>query len=249
MPKKKVEKKTIPEKKSPYQVDVLDIEGKAAGKINLPPKIFGAKVNKKLVAQVIRVYLANQRQGTQKTKSRGEINASKAKIYRQKGTGRARHGAKSAPIFVGGGVAHGPRPRDFSLKMPKAMRRAALFAVLTDKLKEKRIVVVKGLEKVKPKTKEMTQILGKLGIAPAGKNLKKQGQKLLIVLPTKLENLDRAARNISSVTLAPASCLNTYLVLDHKKMLFLPESFPVLEKTFLNTKRAVKTKKEEKVKD
>lgn len=237
--KKAVEK----EKKPSCQIDALDIEGKVVEKLNLPEKIFAARVNEKLMAQAVRVYLANQRQGTQKTKSRGEVVASTAKIWRQKGTGRARHGARSAPIFVGGGVAHGPKPRDFSLKMPQKMRQKALFSALSDKLKEKRILVVKGLEEIKPKTREMFKILTNLKI---GKE-KKESPKLLIVLPGKLENLERAARNIAGVTLAPAPLLNTYLVLSHQNLLFLPASLPVLAETFLGQKKKAEEQKKEKV--
>lgn len=244
MPRRKVEvKKTSTKEKKSCQVDVFDTAGKVVDKIALPEKIFAAKVNKKLLAQAVRVYLAGQRQGTQSTKTRGEIQASTAKIYRQKGTGRARHGAKSAPIFVGGGVAHGPKPRDFSLKMSKKMRRAALFAALTDKLQEKKIWVIKGLEKIEPKTKEAIKIFDNLKIVPQKKEFKKQKVKLLIVVPGRLENLKRASGNIEGVTLTPASCLNTYLILDHQKLLFLPESFPVLEQTFLGQKKTTEEQK------
>ena len=105
-----------PEKES-MSVEVLDISGKKAGTVRVPKKIFGSKVNKPLLAQAVRVYLASRRKGSASTKTRGEISMTTAKWYRQKGTGRARHGAKSAPIFVHGGVAHGPKPRDFSLSL------------------------------------------------------------------------------------------------------------------------------------
>lgn len=211
--------------KSSCQVDILNTEGKIVGNMDLPEQIFAAKVNPQLMAQAVRVYLANQRQGTQFTKSRGEVVASTAKIWRQKGTGRARHGARSAPIFVGGGVAHGPKPRDFSLKMPEKMRRKALFSALTERLKGKAILVIKGLEEVKPKTKEIAGILNNLKIA--------ESARLLLVLPDKKENLTRAARNIDRVSLIPAASLNTYLVLNHQILLFLPDSFSVLTQTFL----------------
>lgn len=229
MPRKKVIKKTS-EKKT-CQIEVFDTEGKVVEKLDLPEKIFAAKINRDLIAQAVRVYLANQRQGTQSTKTRGEIVASTAKIWRQKGTGRARHGAKSAPIFVGGGVAHGPKPRDFSLKLPQKMRRAALFSALTAKLQEKAVVAVSGLEEIKPKTKEFAAVLKKLKGVLNG--VKKKKLKLLVVLPGKLENLARAARNIKEVTLLPATSLNTYLVLSSQKLLFLKDAFSVLEQTFL----------------
>src|SRR3990172_8527697 len=172
MPKKVRSKKAISEKKSSCQIEVWDTEGKVVEKLALPEKIFAAKANKKLMAQAVRVYLANQRQGTQKTKSRGEIKASKAKIWRQKGTGKARHGARSAPIFVGGGGAHGPNPRGFSLKIPQKMRQAALFSALSAKFQEGKILVVKGLEAIKPKVKEMVKVLTALDIGLGNKKKK-----------------------------------------------------------------------------
>jgi LSU ribosomal protein L4P len=137
------------------KTDLLDINGKKVGTINLPPEIFAAEVNPPLMAQAVRVYLANQRKAHPKTKTRAEVNRTKAKWYRQKGTGRARHGSRAAPIFVGGGVAHGPTgEQNYQLKMPKKMKKAALFSALTSKFKEKEILVVKGLEKIEPKPKK-----------------------------------------------------------------------------------------------
>src|SRR6185437_7247197 len=121
-------------KVAPVSVDVVGIDGKVTGKIALPGEIFGEKLNKALLAQAVRVYLANQRQGNASTKTRGEVDGSTRKIYRQKGTGRARHGSVRAPIFVHGGIAHGPKPRDFSLTMPQKMKQKALFSALSTKL-------------------------------------------------------------------------------------------------------------------
>ncbi|MDP3998818.1 MAG: 50S ribosomal protein L4 [bacterium] len=234
MPKGKVTRKNSGKKAC--QAEVFDTDGKVVEKMDLPERIFAAKVNEKLMAQAVRVYLANQRQGTQKTKTRGEVRKSTAKIWRQKGTGRARHGARSAPIFVGGGVAHGPRPRDFSLKIPQKMRRAALFASLSHKFQEKEIVVLKGLEEIQPKTKEFVGVLKKLESILDRTSKKKLN--LLVVLPGKIENLQRAARNVEGVTLSPAAGLNTYSVLNHRKLLFLKTAFPVLEQTFLKKELA-----------
>lgn len=244
MPQRKVtDKKTLKEKTA-CQIEVFDTEGKVSGKLNLPEKIFAAKVNKDLIAQAVRVYLANQRQGTQNTKTRSEVRFSTAKIYRQKGTGRARHGARSAPIFVGGGIAHGPKPRDFSLSLPKKMRRAALFAALSAKLAEKNIIAIEGLEKVEAKTKAFTKILENLKNVLGNKELKKKALKILIVLPGKLENLERAARNVWGISLSEARLLNTYSVLNHQKLLFLKDSIPVLEKNFLERKSEKAEEKE-----
>src|SRR5581483_3879222 len=115
---------------------VYDLKGKAIGRVTLPSEVFGVEENPHLLAQAVRVYLANQRQGTVSTKTRGEVQGSTRKIYRQKGTGRARHGGIRAPIFVHGGIVFGPKPREFSLSMPQKMRRLALFTALSGKVKD-----------------------------------------------------------------------------------------------------------------
>ena len=207
------------------RVNLLTIRGTKSGTVTLPKEIFAVKVNPQLMAQAVRVYLANQRKAKAKTKTRGEVRGSRRKIWRQKGTGRARHGDLYAPIFVGGGRAHGPRGvENYQLKMSKKMKRAALFSALTSKLKDKEIFVVKDLEKIEPKTKKMAQILQK--------KLKIEG-KVLIILPEVLDNVMRAARNIRGVSLAQASLLNTYQVLNGGKLLLMKESIDRLKETFL----------------
>ena len=144
------------------RVPVLNMQGEKIETIDLPASIFEANVNVGLMHQAYVRQQANARAGTHKTKSRGEIRCSTRKIYRQKGTGRARHGARSAPIFVGGGVAHGPRPRDYSLKMPRKMRQAALRSALTAKAQDGDLVVVDMLALERPKTRRMVEILSRL---------------------------------------------------------------------------------------
>lgn len=241
MPKSGVkQKKTKTKKESACQIDIYNSEGKKSGVLDLPEKIFASKVSINLLAQAVRVYLANQRQGNQKTKTRGEVNFSKAKIYRQKGTGRARHGARSAPIFVGGGIAHGPGPRDFSLTLPKKMRRAALFAALSDKFIRKNIIAMEGLDKIEAKTSYFAKILESLKPALKTENLRKKALKMLIVLPEKMKNLERAARNIEGITLMEARLLNAYNVLAHEKIILLKESAHVLERTFSEVRQEKK---------
>lgn len=219
------------------KVDLLTITGRKSGKIDLPKEIFAAKINEQLMTQAVRVYLANQRKAKAKVKTRGEVRGSRRKIWRQKGTGRARHGDRYAPIFVGGGRAHGPTGEEkYQLKMSKKMRRQALFSALTSKFKEGEILVVKGLEKVKPKTKEMVGVLArvtnrKLATAKAQKEAKTQ--KILLVLPEVVENVMRAARNIKEVSLAQVSLLNTYQVLNGGKLILMKESVDKLKETFL----------------
>lgn len=208
---------------STLKISVVDTDGKASGTMMLPEAIFGAKVNPTLMAQAVRVYLANQRQGNASTKTRGEVSLTTAKWYRQKGTGRARHGAKSAPIFVKGGVAHGPHPRDYSLSMPTKMKRAALFSALTAQLKSGNVIVVAGLEKVAPKTKSMAGVLKKV----------EAGKKALVVMPSLLESVFKAGRNIKGVSLSPAQELSTYTVLDAKKIIFMKEAIDKISETFV----------------
>lgn len=201
------------------QIDVYDIKGTKKGKVSLPPALFAAKVNSRLMAQAVRVYLARKRRAGAKTKTRGEVSRTKAKVWRQKGTGRARHGARSAPIFVGGGVAHGPRGnQNYVLKLSKKMRHLALASALTSKLKEGQILVIDGLEKVEPKTREMVAVLKVF-------DLDRKGLKKLVVTDKDNQNLSLASRNIKEVTLAPFSSLNTYQVLAAGKVIFLKKSF------------------------
>jgi len=209
------------------KTDLLDINGKKVGTINLPPEIFAAEVNPALMAQAVRVYLANQRKAHPKTKTRAEVNRTKAKWYRQKGTGRARHGSRAAPIFVGGGVAHGPTgEQNYQLKMPKKMKKAALFSALTSKFKEKEILVVKGLEKIEPKTKKMAEFLTK-------SKIQSTKSKILLVLPKMLENIILAGRNLENFEISYSADLNTYQVLASDKLIFLPESIDKLKEVFL----------------
>ncbi|MBI2074384.1 MAG: 50S ribosomal protein L4 [Candidatus Levybacteria bacterium] len=211
-------------------LDVYDTKGKVAGSIHLPKDIFGAKINNQLMAQAVRVYLANQRSGTASVKTRGEVRGSTRKIYRQKGTGRARHGAIRAPIFVHGGIAFGPRPRDYSLELPKKMKKAALFSALSSKLNDGAIKVVTGLEKIEPKTKQMANIIQNLELD--GKN-----RNILLVLSDAAEkqvkNVYIAARNLEGVDILPVKQLNTYEVLRSDKMLMMQASVDIMQKHFI----------------
>ena len=211
-------------KKAGLTADVLDLKGKVIESVTLSKEIFGAPINETLMAQAVRVYLANQRKGTVSTKSRGEVTGSTRKIYRQKGTGRARHGGVRAPIFVGGGVAFGPKPRDYSMTMPQKMRQSALRSALSTKLQEGSITIVSGFAKVEPKTKAFVESLNNLQLGTPKK-------KILLVLPEKTENLQRAARNVEGVAYVNANQLNTYEVLNAKNLLFMKEALETVEKT------------------
>src|SRR3989338_8227396 len=151
----------IASKPSKFSVPMVDVTGRRKGSVELPREIFGAKINEKLMAQAVRVYLVNQRQGTASTKTRGEVAGSTRKIYRQKGTGRARHWSITAPIFRGGGIVFGPRVRGFSLKLSKQMKKKALSSALAQKLLDQKVSVV-DLEGVSGKTRELAQLFKNL---------------------------------------------------------------------------------------
>lgn len=210
------------EKKSKLSLSIYNIEGKEEKTVELPKEVFSVSANPNLLAQAVRVYLVNQRQGNVKVKTRGEVIGSTRKIYRQKGTGKARHGAIKAPIFVGGGVAHGPKQKDYHLKFNKKERKIALFAALSKKLKEKKIF---GLEDkaliIKPKTKIFVNFL---------QNLKLLDKDNLIILP-KMEksNLILAMKNISRISFIDVNSLNPYLLLKNNNLIFIEKALEVFK--------------------
>ncbi len=221
-----------PTKTGSLNASVFDTKGKVAGAVSLPAEIFNAKINDSLMSQAVRVYLANQRQGTVKTKNRGEVNKTTKKIYAQKGTGRARHGSKRAPIFVGGGLAFGPRPRDLSLNLSKKMKTLALFSALSSKLKDREIKIVKGLETILPKTKLMAQVLENLGIESAS--------RVLLIMPKKgaaSGNVYRAAKNIERLEILNANTINAYKILDNKLVLLMRDAVDIIKDTFVKVKK------------
>jgi large subunit ribosomal protein L4 len=230
----KAVKKEVLENKTTgtLSIGVVDMDGKAAGTVTLPLGIFGAKVNPILMAQAVRVYLANQRQGTARTQTRGEVTASKRKIYKQKGTGRARHGALSAPLFVGGGTTFGPKPRDFSLKMPTKMKRAALFSALTQKFVNKQVMVL-DVSAVSGKTKQFAETFKTLNLL----NSKGKVNKVLIVVDNT-ESLKKAVRNVDGVDVTNVSTLSTYSILNHRNILFVKDTIGKMEEIYVKEVKA-----------
>lgn len=204
---------------------VVDITGKDAGSMQLPSDIFASEINNVLIAQAIRVYLANQRAGSASTKTRGQVRGSTRKIYRQKGTGRARHGGIRAPIFVGGGIVFGPHPRDYSLNLSKKMKKKALFSALSAKKVENVLTIVSGMDKMNPKTKQAVRVFESLSLAD------KKGA-LLIVSDTA-DNVKKAVRNLPYVTILPYAQLNTYDVMRSKAIVFMQDAAEKLESHFL----------------
>lgn len=212
-------------KKAGLSADLYNLEGKKSGTIDLPKEIFGVKASDNLLAQAVRVYLANQRSGTQSTQSRGEVTGSTHKIYRQKGTGRARHGSRKAPIFVGGGVAFGPRPRNHSLKLNKKQKSLAVKSALTLRFKAGDILFVDKLLTVGAKTGALAKILKNLSVNP--------NQNSLLIYPIhESDNLTMAARNIGELDIIPIESINTYSLLKPRKIIFAKEGVEILTKQY-----------------
>lgn len=212
-------KKVTTKKASGLSIPVYSLAGRASGTLALPKEVFGAKVNEKLLAQALRVYMTNLKTFTASTKTRGEVRGSTAKIYRQKGTGRARHGAIRAPIFVGGGIVFGPKPRKVRLTLPKKMKKAALFSALSSKMADKSIVAVSGLEKATGKTKQMVALMDKL-----------KTKNALIVTGDKVDNVLRGVRNIPGVNVLTANLVNAYEILKHDMLMLTKDAVERLKK-------------------
>lgn len=216
------------------EANVYDLKGKVMDKMSLPEEIFAAKINPVLLAQAVRVYQVNQRVGTHASKTRAQVAGSTRKIYRQKGTGRARHGDIKAPIFIGGGVAHGPKPYDYHLSMPSKMRRLALFASLTDKFQNNGIRIISGLSTIEAKTKNIISMLKNLSLAQKDGNL---SNKTLLVLPESLKNIVLAGRNVENFNMRQAQLLNTYDVIASQNILFMKEAVKILEDHLINKEK------------
>jgi large subunit ribosomal protein L4 len=201
------------------ELTVINTNGEAVGSVELPAYIFEAKVNRGLMHQALVRQMANKRAGTHKVKGRSEVNLTGKKIYRQKGTGNARHGSKRAPIFVGGGVAHGPFPRDYSKDMPRKMRRAAIRSALTVKAQSGDILVLDRVNLDAPKTKEM---------AATQRTLVGESSALL-VLGDRNENVEKSARNMTSLRALHANYLNVRDLLGHDKVLMTQDALEVIK--------------------
>lgn len=207
-------------------IPVYDLNGKVTGTHSVAKELFAADVNRNLLAQYARVYLSNQRRATASTKTRSEVRGSTRKIYRQKGTGRARHGDIKAPVFVGGGVVGGPKPRDYSLKMNKRQAKKALLGALAIKLKEKSIAALSDqFLAIKPKTKIMYNFLKSVNLT--------KSSILLIVSEGQKNSLIYSIRNLPNVTSVEANSVNTYQILKNENLLIVESALSLLEKRLL----------------
>ncbi|MFK8847402.1 50S ribosomal protein L4 [Streptomyces sp. Ac-502] len=196
-------------------IDILSPAGDKAGTVELPTEIFDAKVSVPLIHQVVVAQLAAARQGTHKTKTRGEVRGGGKKPYRQKGTGRARQGSTRAPQFAGGGVVHGPVPRDYSQRTPKKMKAAALRGALTDRARNSRVHVVSGVVEGEASTKAAKALLGKIS----------ERKHVLLVAERADQAAWLSARNLPQVHILEPGQLNTYDVLVSDDVVFTKAAF------------------------
>lgn len=204
------------------KVAVHNSKGDQVGEIELNPAIFAASINEAAIHEVVVAYLANQRRGTASTKTRGLISGGGRKPWRQKGTGRARHGSTRSPIWTGGGVVFGPHPRDYTIRLPKKLRRAALKSALSTKFSNNEIIVLDQLSMEQPKTKEIVQLLN---------NLKVQG-KAVLVTADSAPAVYKSARNIPGVSTNMANNINTYAVLNSGSLILTRAALAKIEEVF-----------------
>ena len=209
------------------KVPVHDMAGKKAGDVSLPAEIFEAKVSIPLMHQVVVAGMAALRRGTHSTKTRAEARGGGRKPWRQKGTGRARHGSIRSPIWTGGGVAHGPKPRDHSVRVNKKMRRSAILGALTDALASGKVAVVKDLSFDRPKTKEALKVLDALDLAG----------RVLIVIPGPDETVEKSFRNLRNVRVGYAGGVSTYEVVAADRVLLTKAAIDGLEQRFAARKQ------------
>ena len=201
------------------KVAVYNINGEQVGEIELNDAVWGIVPNKYVLHQAVVMQLASRRLGTHATKTRGMVRGGGRKPWRQKGTGRARHGSIRSPIWRGGGTVFGPHPRKYGFSLPKKVRRLAMKSALSSRVKSNDILVLDSLDMSVPKTKEMVKILSNLNI----------DKKALIVTAEYNENVFKSARNIPYVTQLKADKLNVYDVLNHQKLIITKDAVAKIE--------------------
>ena len=197
--------------------------GEQKGTVDLPTSLFEQPVHKQALYEAVRNYMANQRQGTHDTLTRAEVRASTAKLYRQKGTGRARAGSVASPTRVGGGVAFGPHPRDYSYKMPIKVKRLALKSALSDRAGNDRVTVIEDFELEAPKTATMAKLLASMEL---------EGRHTLLVLPVGNDVIYKSARNLKGVRVLRSNELNTYTILWADNLVFTQTALGGAEEVF-----------------
>ena len=202
-------------------VSVVNMEGKEVGTIDLSDAVFGAKINEHLVHLAVVQQLANNRQGTQKAKTRSEVSGGGRKPWRQKGTGHARQGSTRAPQWKGGGIVFAPVPRDYSLKMNKKEKQAALRSVLTDKVQNNKLIVVDELKMDEIKTKKFVEVLTNI-----------KAEKALVVLGEKDKNVMCSARNIEDTKMALPETINVYDIMKAGTLVLTKDAVAKIEEVY-----------------
>ncbi|MBC8571751.1 50S ribosomal protein L4 [Jingyaoa shaoxingensis] len=202
-------------------VSVYNMEGKEVGTMELNDAVFGVEVNEHLVHMAVLQQLANNRQGTQKAKTRSEVSGGGRKPWRQKGTGHARQGSTRAPQWTGGGVVFAPVPRDYSFKMNKKEKRAALKSVLTAKVQENKVVILDELKLDEVKTKAMVNVLNNV-----------KAEKAIVVLKENDEKVMLSARNIADVQTSLVNTINVYDILKHNTLVMTKEAVQAIEEVY-----------------
>ena len=196
------------------KVKVLDLTNNEIGEVELNETVFGVPLNEPLIHEAVRSYQANRRSGTSATKTRGDVSGSGRKLWRQKGTGRARIASLRSPLWKGGGSAHGPQPRDWSYNLPKKMRKRAICSAISERLREGNLVIVSEWKFDHPKTKEFIATLGSLNL----------NGKTLIVDSLKNTNLMLASRNVQTAKVVNSYGVNIYDLVNHQKLVLTPKT-------------------------
>lgn len=204
------------------KLTVLDMSGKQVGDIELSESVFGITPNEAVLHEAVVMQQASLRRGTHATKNRAAVSGGGKKPWRQKGTGRARHGSIRSPLWVGGGTVFGPQPRSYAYKLPKKVRRIAIKSALSSKVNDSELIVLDELKMEQPKTREMVQVLKNLGV----------DRKALIVADQVEENAELSARNIPGVKVIPAEGLNVLDVLYHDKLILTRGAVNRIEEVF-----------------
>jgi large subunit ribosomal protein L4 len=208
--------------KNKMKVDVKNLKGEKTEEIELRDDVFAIEPNATVLHQYIRVYENNQRQGTSSTKTRSEVSGGGTKPWRQKGTGRARHGSIRSPIWVGGGVAHGPKPKSWRLSIPKKMKELALKSALSSRMKDGNILIIDDIKMKEPKTKDVAQALKKLKI----------DGKMTVVWFGECENFVKSAKNLPEVALVNAGSLGAYDVVKTPTIVFIKDAVLNVQERF-----------------
>lgn len=204
-------------------VKVKNLKNEEVGELELSDDVFGAPLNKPLIYDAVKNYLANQRAGTSATKTRGDVSGSGKKLWKQKGTGRARIASIRSPLWKGGGNVHGPQPRDWSYRVPKKVRRGAIRSVLSERLREGGLVIVENFELQSHKTREFAATLASLGL-----------DKRTLIIDSVNPNLALSSRNLREVTCVSPSSVNVYDLLTHEQLALSRAAAAQLDKQLSN---------------